>query len=484
MYNEKECFSTFFFSNFGRYQFPSMKNIDFSIVLYNDHTNRLTFFSGLDLLMFIFWLVLVIIFAYYIKSKNKQKEHYKYFMRNLYFKLGFSLLFAFYYIFFIQGGDTIAFFDTSRVLTNLLLKYPSYYISEWPTFAEDIGYVNHFTIETGRPPGWIAREPEGYFVSKIYSILNLFTGSSYLATTVLMAFLTSLASYKLYDFIVSFGIHDYKKLALYFLFIPSLSFWCSGISKDTLILICVYYMIPLIYNLFVGKAQLIIWNSLLILLFAVILLNIRSFMLIVVIIPFVFALNVNFSNYYFKGKFSQRFTRTIVFLVGFGYIGFYFSGETAQKYLNEAEVVQQDFKLNQIYTGAKYDLGEVSYTPVGILRAMPLSIFTGIYRPLPWEALSPGLILNGIESVLLFYLTFQFFIGKRRQRIARIRDSDILTFSLYFVIIFAFITGFTSVIFGVLVRLRAPLLPFFLLLLTVKPADEKKEMDNTHEIAG
>jgi hypothetical protein len=81
-------------------------------------------------------------------------------------------------------------------------------------------------------------------------------------------------------------------------------------------------------------------------------------------------------------------------------------------------------------------------------------------------------------------LTFQFFIGKRRQRIARIRDSDILTFSLYFVIIFAFITGFTSVIFGVLVRLRAPLLPFFLLLLTVKPADEKKEMDNTHEIAG
>ena len=299
-----------------------------------------------------------------------------------------------------------------------------------------------------------------------------------------MAFLTSLASYKLYDFIVSFGIHDYKKLALYFLFIPSLSFWCSGISKDTLILICVYYMIPLIYNLFVGKAQLKIWNSLLILLFAVILLNIRSFMLIVVIIPFVFALNVNFSNHYFKGKFSQRFTRTIVFLVGFGYIGFYFSGETAQKYLKEAEVVQQDFKINQIYTGAKYDLGEVTYTPVGILRAMPLSIFTGIYRPLPWEALSPGLILNGIESVLLFYLTFQFFIGKRRQRIARIRDSDILTFSLYFVIIFAFMTGFTSVIFGVLVRLRAPLLPFFLLLLTVKPADEKKEMDNTHEMGG
>ena len=60
----------------------------------------------------------------------------------------------------------------------------------------------------------------------------------------------------------------------------------------------------------------------------------------------------------------------------------------------------------------------------------------------------------------------------RRKRIARIRDSDILTFALYFVIIFAFMTGFTSVIFGILVRLRAPLLPFFLLLLTIKPKED------------
>jgi hypothetical protein len=169
-------------------------------------------------------------------------------------------------------------------------------------------------------------------------------------------------------------------------------------------------------------------------------------------------------------------------LVGFGFIGFYFSGETAQKYLKEAEVVQQDFKLNKTYTGSKYDLGDVTYTPLGILRAMPLSVFTGIYRPLPWEALSPGLILNGLESILLFYLTFVFLFNKRRKRIARIRDSDILTFSLYFVIIFAFMTGFTSVIFGVLVRLRAPLLPFFLLLLTVKPLEEKKEEEVTQEL--
>jgi hypothetical protein len=403
-------------------------------------------------------------------------------MRNLLFKVVFSLIFAFYYIFYIKGGDTIAFYDTSRVLTNLLLKYPDYYISEWPTYSLKDGYINHFTPETGFPPGWIAREPEGYFVSKLFSILNIFTGNSYLATTVLTAFLTSLASFKLYDFIVSFGIHDSKKLALYFLFIPSLSFWCTGVSKDALILICIYYMIPTVYNLVSGKVKLKIWSVFLILFFSWILVNIRSFMLVTVIVPFIFAFNVQFAKRYFKNKFSQRLIRTLVVLIGFGFIGFYFSGETAQKYLKEAEVTQQDFKTNKIYTGAKYDLGDVSYTPSGLLKAMPISIFTGIYRPFPWEALSPGLILNAFESAILFYLTFIFIFIKGGKRISKIRESDILTFSLYFVIIFAFMTGFTSVIFGVLVRLRAPLLPFFMMLLTVKPEEEKNEGQNEKEV--
>ena len=104
---------------------------------------------------------------------------------------------------------------------------------------------------------------------------------------------------------------------------------------------------------------------------------------------------------------------------------------------------------------------------------MPMAVFTGIYRPFPWEALSPGLILNAVESIILFYLTFIFIFNNRGKRIARIRSTDILTYAVYFVFVMAFMTGFTSIIFGVLVRLRAPLLPFFILLLTVEPKEVK-----------
>ncbi|MFM7667456.1 MAG: hypothetical protein ACKO7D_04625 [Bacteroidota bacterium] len=458
-----------------------MKKIDLSFTLYHDGVNKLTFFSGLDILIFMFWFTIVLIISLYIKTRNSEKEHYRYFLPNFLFKVLFSLIFAFYYILFIKGGDSIAFFDTSRILTNLMFQDFDAYIREWPTYAMTENYINPFSSLTGLPPGWITREPEGYFVSKLFSIINLLTRSSYFSTTLLIAFFTSLASFKLYDFVVSFGVHNYKTLATFFLFIPSLSFWCTGVSKDTLIFICICYLIPTIYNLVVGKSKLKLRNIIYILLFSWILINIRSFMLYTVIVPFIFAFNVQFSKRIFSSKSGQRFMRTIVVLIGFGFIGFFFSGETANKYLKEAEVTQQDFKNNTTYTGARYDLGEVSYTPAGLLRAMPLSIFTGIYRPFPWEALSPGLILNAVESVILIYLTFVFIFKNRRSRIRTIRESDILTFSLYFVIIFAFMTGFTSVIFGILVRLRAPLLPFFLMLLTVKPEEENQNQEITDE---
>lgn len=447
------------------------------------YSDQFEFFGVFDILLIIFWLAIALIISFVFQSNNiENKPHYKYFIRNYLFKLVFSLLFSLYYIFIVHGGDTIAFYGASEVLTKLIFEDFSYYINEWGTYASEEGYISHFTANTGFPPGWIAREEEAYFVSKIFSILNLFTGSSYLVNTIIVAFLTSAASFKLYDFIVSFGIHDYKKLALYFLFIPSLSFWCTGVSKDSLIFMGICYLVPTIYNLIIGKAKIKVVNIILIVFFSWILLNIRSFMLITIIIPFAFAFNVQFAKRLFKNKFIQFTIRTIIIFIGFGFLGFYFSGETAQKYLKEAEITQQDFKTNKTYTGAKYDIGVVSYTPTGLLRAMPLSVITGIYRPFPWEALTLSFILNGIETLILFYLTFVFIFRGGRKRIGRIRNTDILTFSLYFVIIFAFMTGFTSVIFGVLVRLRAPLLPFFMMLLTVNPEEEKIELEETNEV--
>jgi hypothetical protein len=451
-----------------------MKKIDFSINIFNDNVNKLQFFTGIDIVMTIIWFSICLMICSYIKNLNKEKEHYAFFMRNFYFKVIFAIIFAFYYIIFIGGGDTIAFWDSSLRLTNLFYFNPDFYFQEWSQYYGTPGYINHFNSKTGMPPGWIAREAEGYYTSKLMSLVNPLTFGSYIANTVLFAFISSLASFKLYDFVVSFGIHNFRKLALYFLFIPSLAFWCSGLSKDTIIMICLYTSIPLIYKLFSGEAKLKIFNILIVILLVYVLSNIRSFMILCLIGPFFFALNIRLVNKYIENNFAKRVVNLLILLVGMGIASFYFGGESAQKYLTEAEVTQKDFQNNPIYTGKKYDLGIVDFTPIGMLKILPLAIFTGIYRPFPWEALSPGLILNAIESIILFYLSFVFFFDQRSKRIIRIRNTDILTYAVYFVFLMSFMTGLTSVIFGVLVRLRAPLLPFFIMLLTVQPIEEKK----------
>ena len=461
-----------------------MKKIDFSIVIFNDDVNKLQFFTAIDIVMTIIWISICLMICLYIKNLNKEKEHYAFFMRNFFFKVIFAIIFAFYYIFFIGGGDTIAFWDSSLRLTNLFYFNPDFYFQEWGQYYGTPGYISHFNSRTGMPPGWIAREAEGYYTSKLISIINPLTFGSYLANTVIFAFITSLASFKLYDFIVSFGVHDSRKLAIYFLFVPSLAFWCTGLSKDTIITICLYYSIPLIYNLLFGKKKLKLFPILYILLFVFILNNVRSFMVVALFGPFFFAINVRLLNKYFTNKFAKRFVNFIIFAIGLGFMSLYFGGESAQKYLSEAEITQKDFQNNPVYTGEKYDLGNVEFTPTGMLKAMPLAVFTGIYRPFPWEALSPGLILNAFESIILFYLSFVFLFNNRGKRIQRIQNTDILMYAVFFVFIMAFMTGFTAVIFGVLVRLRAPLLPFFILLLTVQPIEEKStdELENLEEV--
>ena len=142
---------------------------------------------------------------------------------------------------------------------------------------------------------------------------------------------------------------------------------------------------------------------------------------------------------------------------------------------NEAMVKQQDFANNLTYGDNKYDLDLKDASFFGIIAKTPLILATGIYRPFLWEALSISLILNGVESVLLLFFSGRFLFNRFRSRIQFIFQDRFLNYSFIFVIFTAFIAGFISILFGVLVRFRAPLLPFMGLLLTVEP-EKKDEM--------
>lgn len=444
------------------------------------------YFSLTDILSAISWLMLLSLVAFYRASREKTKSEARLYIFNFYFKVLFASAFAYYYIAVFNGGDTLAYWDGAKCIQKLFYEDPLLGLQH--IFSEaNLSTVHHyFSSTTGYPPRWIYVEGESYFVCKIVAIVGFFTTQSYLAVMLVFSFLFAHANWKLYQLARSTQLFKNNKLHYFVLFIPSVSFWCTGISKDTLITISFFYIFIALYSLFNLKKKMSIkvWISLLFYLF--IIYHVRSFMILPIVLPLLIAFGIRFNK---KLKLSPIFQIpvNIISLVAIfaAIVGFFSSNYGSEliasnSLVQEAIEVQKDFSNNMNYGKNQYSLGEIDNSPLGILKAIPVAIFSGIFQPLPWNGLSVSLFLNAVESAIIIYLFLQLFIRKKLVAwFNAIRKNELLVFCLVFVLTLAFMTGFTSIIYGVLVRIRAPLLPILGMLMVVN-VDYLKSLQNNN----
>jgi hypothetical protein len=434
-----------------------------------------TYFSLLDIIPVFFWVIVILVGALILRSSKSHLPEYKYYMPNLLMKMFFGVMFGLVYIFIYGGGDTTAYFDGAVAMNNLFFKSPSFFFEELFKTPQRGHYSTYFDSTTGFPPGWIYNEPEGFFISKIVSIFSFFTLKSYFAMTLIIATFTAHASWLIFKLVRSYNFCNEKLLAFGVLYLPSVNFWCSGVSKDSVVFIASLY---LVYNLFkvISKeltSRLI--NFIMIVGMSFLIFHVRSFILVAIFIPVFFSISARLVKALGGGNLAVVTFRTLLLAIGIFSIGRSFILQSEEDFLAsnssllEASVIQKDFQENTAYGNKKYDLGEVEFTSIGLLKVMPIAIITGIFRPFIWEALSPTLIMNGLESVIFLYFTYFFFRRNAMKKWKLIRGHEFLIFCLIFILIIGFMTGMTSVLYGVLVRLRAPLLPFLSVLLIVTP---------------
>lgn len=416
-------------------------------------------------------------------------EHYRYYMLNIYFKLFFALVYGAIYMFYYQGGDTMAYWQGAEKLNNLMWQSPyDYWVEMFSTPIEE-NIILRFTPETGYPPIWIYQDPGSFFVSKIFSIFMIFLGQSYVALSLVLGYISAIASWRIYELVKHYKITSDGYAAIAMLFVPSVAFWCSSISKDAVVVISVFMLLYHLFGIANKTAKSTTRSVLWIIIYGLILYNSRTFMLFTVLAPAFLALNIRITKKYRTSVVLINIIR--LFIIGITFIAFLFflrtQGEifaqTTNQYLAEAELQQSDFANNESYGDKRYDLGITDYSPFGMLRKAPAAILTAFYRPGIWEARSPLLLISGLETTVFIYLTLLFFFrGKVFKKIRFIRFNEFLVFSFGFAIILAFFAGFTSGLFGVLVRFKAPLLPFLLILLTTNPAlSDGKEEDEMED---
>jgi hypothetical protein len=438
-----------------------------------DSYNVADYFSFLSIAPALVWLVIFTVIGFFIRNNNRDKPHYKYYLWNLYAKLGFSLLFALFYLLYYGGGDTTAYYDGAVALNNLFFKNPLLYFDELTSPADFTMFTATYDLRTGYPPGWIYREPEGWMISRLMSLLSFFTLKSYFAMTVIMAFITSVASWKLYELVRQFRFNNDKVLAFGILLLPSVNFWCAGVSKDTVVFIAVLFLVYHAFHIISNELKANIWNYVFAIIAALVISQIRSFILAAIALPMLVALTTRIIKFLGGSNMFVVVFRTVVLIGGLAVAGQSLVATNEESflaqnaYLQEAAIIQQDFEQNTLYGDKKYSIGEIEFTPLGLLRAAPAAIIAGLYRPFPWEALSPALLMNGLEAIMFLYFTWLLFRRDFFRKWNLIRTHEFLVFCLIFILVIAFMTGLTSGLYGVLVRLRAPLLPFLFVLLTL-----------------
>lgn len=426
-----------------------------------------SYVSIYDISIGLIYMFILIIMANSRKKSILDSEIKKYYLRNVLFKFFFAISFAVIYLIYYGGGDTTAYWDGAVTLNNLFFKSPSLYVEHLLSEPSDDMFSAHFDVETGYPPGWLFREPEAWFICKVASIVSFFTFKSYFAGTLVFAFLTAMASWRVFELITKLKTHKKHISALCILFIPTVSFWCTGISKDSLVFISILNLLYYTFDIMILRNPIKLRHILTILFSIFIIYHVRSFILAAIATPIFMAFGARMTKKYEKQFLTKLLFRSIILFGGIIIFLQFFASNFAEEMVSQAQVVQQDFTQNEIYTGKRYEITNTDASATGLLRAIPESIFYGIYRPFINESISPTLIINGIESLVLMFLTIRFFIsGNPFQKIKQIRKEEILVFAFIFSLFIAFMAGFTSVLFGVLVRIRAPLLPFFFLVLT------------------
>lgn len=434
-----------------------------------------TYFGLSDIVSAIAWLLLLSAIVYMKSLKLETKRLARIYVANFAFKIFFCLVFVFTYILLFNGGDTTAYWNGAECIQNLMLDSPMKALEHFFTTPERANYHTFFNESTGYPPIWIYREPESYFVCKLTALVGLLCFKSYLAVSLIFAFFLAEINWKIYRIVLKINVFQEKYIHLAVLFIPSVSFWCGGVSKDTIILISFFHLFYLLYSMiYLEKGRSIIhWIGLFFFFF--IIYHTRNFMLMPIVVPLLIAFFVSTLRKYKIAPILQIPINIGLLTIIAGISILYLSSErganliASNGFIKEAIVVQQDFKHNIYYGKNQYSIGEIDNTPLGILKSIPISVFSGIYQPLPWNGLSFNLLINAIESLVFLVLTAKIILtGKLFRWIQIIRNNDLLLFFIIFVFIIAFMAGFTSIIYGVLVRIRAPLLPLFASLLLIK----------------
>jgi hypothetical protein len=423
-----------------------------------------------DLLLAPFYIGLVLIVANNIRRKKQfgeKKAYYKYLLPALGCKIvGTIILCLIYTYYYTIGGDVTNYFITSRTYANVILE------GHFEKFMELADYKHnnvHLVLASGNVYGFVMFNPSDYYA--LFTVMLtipvcILAGKSFIATAVLLAGITFVGIWKLYEVFVDQFPHLTRELAISIFFIPSVFFWGSGILKDTYTLSALGFYIYGQYHFQILKKRKIKY---------LVMIAAAVFIFIYIKPYFLFALLPGsllwmyfykiqkIRNQFFKAMFIPAVLLVMLSLVTviFGALGSSLGEYSPDLILHKAVKTQQDL-VREAYGRNSYNIGAFDANIWSVLGKIPAAINLALFRPYIWDATNPVMVLTALEN--MFMLGFTIYILLRVKftvLLVSLQSHPLLLFSLLFALFFAFSVGLTTANYGALSRLKIPCIPFY-----------------------
>jgi hypothetical protein len=434
-----------------------------------------------DLFIGPIYLLLIYFIAFSVRNKIcVDKSTRRYFIPALTLKMFGAIMLGLVYKFYYKGGDTLNYFVFgSQKIWEAFLEKPA--AGLWMIFGSNCDYQNQYS-EYLRGILFFC-DPGSYFIVRLSGFLGLFTFHTYSATAMLFALISFAGVWSMFTTFIKIYPQLQKEIMLACFMLPSVIFWGSGLMKDSITFGCLGLFFSTFYRIFIEKNG--SKSDYIIFFISFFVIKTIKIYIILCFIPAALLWLFMVYNNKIKSRVTKILLRPFMIILGalFGYMAANYVSKEDEKYSME-NVTKTAKNTSQWLTyvsktekGSLYSLGELDYTPMGMLKKFPAAVNVTLFRPYLWESRNIVMILSALESLFFLYLTLSTIIraGLKRTFVI-ISDHPIVAASLVFSLTFAFAIGISTSNFGTLVRYKIPIMPFYLISIYVIRSYRKKDI--------
>lgn len=422
-----------------------------------------------DLYLTPIYLLLIFFIIRWWKKRYLNTSIKKYIFPALLCRLAGCIFLALVLNFYYGYGDTFSYFTGAHEIWTAFVKSPSI---AWEIIINNPKNYSSEALEFAAHSGYPGLAASHHAMFKIAGVIGLLCFGNYMPIALIFSVLSFWGTWMIFLVFNEAFPHLRKYIAITTLFIPSIIVWTTGILKEPLCMFGLGLCFYTFNNILKGRG--ILKNTIFFLLGALILINIKDYILYIFLIAACF-----WSYKFFIGKINSFLIKIVIkgfiyliFLIG---IIYFFISENNQiqqtftTYLIKAETLQSAMiTINKDYnSGSGYTLPTTDLSSVGMLQSFLLSLNVSFFRPYLWEVNNPLMLLSFFESfaatVFIIFLLFKAGIIK----IIKSFNHPLLIFCLIFSLIMAALVGFISFNFGSLIRYKTPFEPFFYTMLAI-----------------